>query len=103
LFGLLQPAYGVREISLFEVRKPEIVGSIGKRWLGRGLAQVSDRPVKILAVDIESSEIVQKIRVIPYFATNQFELLSRLIGLVLLEKRDPEREPRPQYQSWING
>ena len=100
LRGFLQPLFRRRQIALLEVSVAQIVGSVGKWWLGGCLGQISDCAGVLLIVQVKPSQVVEDVGMISDFAAHDFKLATGLIGFVQFEERDRQGKSRPQTQRW---
>jgi hypothetical protein len=91
--GFLQPFFGGFQVTLFEVGVAQIIGCVRKRRLSRSLAQIPDGPLKVAAIQVQPSEVVQNVGVVTDFAAHNFELLACLVGLMQLEQRNRQGKP----------
>src|SRR5205085_5148022 len=70
LGGFLQPLFGGGQIALLEVSEPEIIRGVTKRRLFRSLIQISDRAFVFAVGKIQSSQVVQYVRMISHLAAH---------------------------------
>src|SRR5712691_4626369 len=76
---LAQPDFRRPEVALLQVGRAEIVGRVGKGWVGGHTLQAADGGVQVAVEQVEPAEIVNDARVVGGLAQQALELASRLL------------------------
>ena len=98
LRSLLQPLFRRGKISLSEICVAKIISRVWKGWFGCGLGQISNGAGVLVIVQIQSSQVIEDVRMISHFVAYELKLVTGFVGFVQFEEGYGERKSCPQAQ-----